>query len=321
MLTSKCSIKKRITAFLIDFVLILLTSLFLEFLVCLPIANNSFSYGEKQIELTIEKVESNLFVFVDDKYEVIVDGDDEKGDIVSSFLYGQKLINIKEYIYMNEYVGSETYILYLHKFYNLIESDSFTKLKEESNYFTDIKLSIFIDEISEEKRIEFCDKVFLQADKDVINYHEGIINSLQADVYMIQLSVEIISFAIPMIIFLYIIPLTNKYRSSIGKKIMKLGVINKFYVPCNALLLTTRFLAFMLVEVLLSLFVIGVPIVLSFVMTLIFKNGQSLHDLLSTTMVHDLSEMMPFEKIEDYAEFIKKEKEIRDRSLRRPYEN
>lgn len=321
MLTSKCSIKKRITATLIDLLIILLASLLLEFFVCLPIANNSFDYSKKQVDLTIEKVESQLFMFVDEKYEIIIDGDGDKGDIVANYQYGHKLINIKEYIYMNKNVGSEKYIEYLSKFYSQIKTDNFIKLKTESGYFSDIDLNIFKEDISEENRIIFCDNVFLQADKDIINFHDGIVNKLQADVYMIQLSVEIISFVIPMIIMLYIIPLTNKYRSSVGKKIMKLGVVNKFYVPCNMLLLTTRFMSFLLIEVLLSLFVVALPLVISFVLVLLFKNGQSLHDLLSTTMVIDISEFTPFEKIEDYADFIRKEKEAKERSLRRPYEN
>ncbi len=316
MLVDKCSSKKRVTAFLIDLLIVLLTSLFFQYLIFLPIANNYFSYNEKQTNLVVEKIGSGLFVFVDNEYKVIVDFKDEEKEIISAYTSGYKLLNIKEYIYENG--NSDEYIYYLNAFYSKFDIEKFNNLKKESNNFKDGE---FISEIDESGRLKFCDDVFLEASNDIISYKEGIIDNLQANIYMIELVIEILSFLLPMIIFLYIVPLTNKYRSSIGKKIMRISVVNKFYVPCNMLLLTTRFLSFLLIEVLLSLFTIGIPLLISFILCIILKSGQCIHDLLSTTMVLDLDVFKPFEKIEEYNDFIKKEKEIKNQSLRRPYEN
>ena len=65
---------------------------------------------------------------------------------------------------------------------------------------------------------------------------------------------------------------------------------------------------------------LGLPLVISFLIVYFNRDGKSLHDLISFTMVLDLKEFTPFDNIEEYNKFIKDEKDVRDRSLRRPYE-
>lgn len=322
MLTNKCSLSKRISAFLIDFLIILLSSFVLKLGICFPIANNCFSFADNQKTLAYEKINSNLFVYVDSNFELVVDSTSSEEVIKEAYSNNRyRLVNINDFVSNNESVGSDIYISYLDKFYSLLESDNFNSLKSKSDLFVNIDSNLFKDDVDENERINFCNLVLKQADSDIFMYKDGIINMLQANVYLVDLLVNIIPFFVACLIFVFIIPLTSKNRSSLGKKLMKLGVTNKYYVPCNALLMTTRFLSFMLLEVLLSMFLIGIPLLISLLMALYLKNGQCIHDFLSTTLVIDLEEFTPFKSIEEYAEFIKEEKDARDRSLRRPYEN
>lgn len=322
MLISKCSVSKRFSAFCIDFLVILIVSLMLKLMVCFPIANNAFDYADNQMTLVVEKVNSYTFVYVDDDYNVVVNGDDNESRIKEVYLSNSyKLVNISEYILNNSEVASDEYIFYLEKFYSLIDSNNFIDLKNESGLFIDVNNNVFSEEIDEENRIDFCNKAFKQVDSDIILYKEGIVNSLQAQVYVIDLLINIVPYFLSCLVFLYIIPLINKNRSSLGKMVLHLGVTNKYYIPCNALLMTTRFLSFLLLEMLLSIFLIGIPLIISFLMILLLKNGQCLHDFLSTTLVIDLDSFKPFNNIQEYSDFIKEEREILERSLRKPYEN
>lgn len=320
MLSKKCSLLKRIFAFSIDFVIIILARFIIEFAVCYPILKNTTTYYQDQQTLFVEKVQCHLFVVVDKEYQIIVDSNNSEEEIISAYQNKYLLVNLSEYINKQKNADSDVYLSYLDKFYVDIDNDNYQEMKVNSGLFLDAENNVFLETVSESERIAFCNKLLKNADQVIIKYKDGIINSLQADVYLINLIVLCISFGIPLFVFLYLVPVFSKYKNTIGKKITKLAVVNSFYVPCNALLLLTRFLTLVLIEVLLSLFLIGLPFIGSFVMIILTKNGKSLHDLLATTIVIDLNDFTPFDNLDQYKEFIKKEKEVQERSLRKLYE-
>lgn len=320
MLSKKCSILKRLSAFLIDVIIILVARFIIEFAFCYPILKNTTTYYQDQERLFVEKVQCHLFVVVDKDYQIIADSSNSEEEIISSYQNRYLLVNLSEYVNKQKDADSSVYLSYLDKFYVDIDNENYQEMKENSGLFLDVEKNIFLESVSENERIEFCNKLLKNADQVIIKYKDGIINSLQANVYVINLTVLCVSYGIPLFIFFYLVPVFSKYKNTIGKKITKLAVVNSFYVPSNALLLLTRFLTIVLIEVLLSLFLIGLPLIGSFVMILLTKNGKSLHDLLATTIVIDLNDFTPFDNLDQYKEFIKKEKEVKERSLRKVYE-
>ena len=65
----------------------------------------------------------------------------------------------------------------------------------------------------------------------------------------------------------------------------------------------------------------GIPLIVSFVISLINSEGKSLHDLACFTLVLDLKDFTPFKDKEEFDKYVKDEDDFRDKSLRRPYEN
>ena len=61
MPTNKCSILKKIYAFLIDFVIILITSLVFEMACSIPLFNVCFSFQNKCNTLIVEQVKTGLY--------------------------------------------------------------------------------------------------------------------------------------------------------------------------------------------------------------------------------------------------------------------
>ena len=81
-----------------------------------------------------------------------------------------------------------------------------------------------------------------------------------------------------------------------------------------------RVLAIYIFEVVCGFFTFGLTALISFLMMLILHNGKCLHDVLSFSQVIDTTLFTPFKNINEYKEFIEKEKLNTDRSLRKPYE-
>jgi len=318
MLTDKSPFYKRLSAFLIDLFIILVAALILDVAITRPCLNHFGGYKKTQQNLLVERVKSYLFVVVNEDYEVVFDGDSSEEEILNGVNAKNSLYNIRQYVLLNEEVGSETYLNYLTKFYTIVDISILNSLKEESSIFENNQ---FIDSVSEEDRLTFCGNVFKKADKDISLYKEGTIIKLTHQMSYFTVLSYVINYGITSFIFLWLLPLLSKYRQTIGKRFMKLAVVNKFYIPANVLILSTRYLALMLIEVVLSSFILYLPLIISGILVLVTKNGNSLHDYLSTSQVIDLERFIPFNNMKEYQDFINQEKEALDRSLRRPYEN
>lgn len=317
MLTDKSPFYKRLSAFLIDLFIILVSALFLDVLITKPCFNQFGGYNETQKNLLVERVKSYLFVVIDKNYEIVFDGDSLEEDILNGMDSNKKICNIRQFVSLNENVGSETYLKYLTSFYTMLDINILDTMKIESHLFEGDN---FIEGVSEEDKITFCDNVFKKADKDILLYKDGIIVNLTHKISTITVLSNVINYGVTSFIFLWLIPVLSKYRQSIGKRFMKLSVVNKFYVPANIFVLSARYLSLMLIEVLLSLFILYIPLIASCIMVLVLKNGNSIHDFLSTSQVVDLESFTPFDSLKDYQDYINKEKEALDKSLRRPYE-
>ena len=85
MLTNKCSILKRIYAFLIDLCLIAITSLIFEYACCIPFFNSAFHLEEKSNQVIVEQVKTGLYFFVDNEYNVISSKENTEEEIISSY--------------------------------------------------------------------------------------------------------------------------------------------------------------------------------------------------------------------------------------------
>lgn len=317
MLTNKCSILKRIYAFLIDLCLIVITSLIFEYACCIPLFNSAFHLEEKSNQVIVEQVKTGLYFFVDNEYNVISSKENTEEEIISSYKKSYTLVDLKSLVDNSSKYDSEFYLTGLNYFYSIYDENILNEMKSQSELFTNDN---FNENVKEEDRIAFCNQVYNKVNKDINNYKDGLISSLLFELSSLRILLFALSYLIPILIFLFVIPLCNKNRASLGQKFLKLAVVDKYYVPSGVLFMLLRVLAIYIFEVVCGFFTFGLTALISFLMMLILHNGKCLHDVLSFSQVIDTTLFTPFKNINEYKEFIEKEKLNTDKSLRKPYE-
>lgn len=317
MLTNKCSILKRIYAFLIDLCLIVITSLIFEYACCIPFFNSAFHLEEKSNQVIVEQVKTGLYFFVDNEYNVISSKENTEEEIISSYKKSYTLVDLKSLVDNSSKYDSEFYLTGLNYFYSIYDENILNEMKSQSELFTNDN---FNENVKEEDRIAFCNQVYNKVNKDINNYKDGLISSLLFELSSLRILLFALSYLIPILIFLFVIPLCNKNRASLGQKFLKLAVVDKYYVPSGVLFMLLRALAIYIFEVVCGFFTFGLTALISFLMMLILHNGKCLHDVLSFSQVIDTTLFTPFKNINEYKEFIEKEKLNTDKSLRKPYE-
>lgn len=174
-----------------------------------------------------------------------------------------------------------------------------TKIYENDSDVTMIatkaKLKIFF-ESEFEKALNF-----LSLDNDCLDYARTITTT---NILQIVFSVTI-SFSV----FYLIVPICTKYRQTLGKKLMNIAIVSR-----NTGLLATkiqiliRFISFYLIEVLLSVFILALPLLISFTMLFFSKSRVALHDYFSATLCVDYREIPVFSTREELEMYYQKSK-------------
>ena len=91
------------------------------------------------------------------------------------------------------------------------------------------------------------------------------------------------------ITYLFIPLIFNKGKKTIGKLVFKIGVVNKNLLNVSNKQYFLRFLIFLFLEVILSIFTFLIPIIISFNMIFFTKNKQCLHDYIMHFQLVDTS--------------------------------
>lgn len=120
------------------------------------------------------------------------------------------------------------------------------------------------------------------------------------------------------LVVLFLIPLWLKNGQTIGKKLMRLGLVDNQGLKVKPINLFMRFLiGWFVFETALSLILMmfmGLPIfiLISALVALMTKNKRALHDIIGSTIVVNLDKMVVYETIEERIAAIKEEKEFRE---------
>lgn len=87
--------------------------------------------------------------------------------------------------------------------------------------------------------------------------------------------------------YVFIIPLCNKDKATIGNKILKLKLCSSTGEKVTWIQLFMRFVAFFAVELITSLTFIGIPFIISIILMIFTKNNKLIHDFLAYTYIQD----------------------------------
>ncbi len=104
------------------------------------------------------------------------------------------------------------------------------------------------------------------------------------NIFIVQLLIVLISFIVSILVFYLLFPLIFKRgNKSLGKLIFRFGSLNEKGLCLTKKDFFIKFLWFFLIEVILSIFTIGIPFIFSVGMMFISKNKQNFNEYMSKT--------------------------------------
>lgn len=320
---------RRITAAIIDFLTMALLAV-IFYIISNSIAQITPSYIQANDIVDSVRHDSGLYVHSDgiygesDSYEYVNEYFQDNPDEMAGSLMYQYLTNVidgREYQihgnvgfaqYMGRYdVSYEEEILKLFDTYRLQATiNNVPVFDEEFNIINgnsqkDVALNILCPFIQDE---------LISYLSYIPNYYESLTFITRSIIY-IQIPIPII---FSNLIVFYIVPLCFKRdKKTLGRLLFKIGLVNKNMLYVNFKTFTLRFLIFLFVEIILSIFTFVLPLIISFTMMLVTKNKQCLHDyILNIQEIDETIDKVYYSYDEAYLDKINKDPKHVDFKLR-----
>lgn len=264
---------KRIFAFFIDILCTLLIAINLNNFLFSNLTRESLGTTALEEKYKDRLVDSHLYIQKDDGLCYSID-----------MINHDNSMNEEEYI---QYLDEKLTLFYLDEDFECSNIEQYNELKKNKEdifkYDTTLNTYIYLDNVDNETKLKFYkDAVTYSIDKVLVNDEliEDYLNQILRN-GLISLSM---SFMASMFIFFLIIPLMNKNRSTIGKYMFKIGLIDlKTKEILSRQQYTLRFIVLFL-ETVISLMCYGGVLLISFALTIFTKNNSSLHDFAAKSM-------------------------------------
>ncbi len=294
---TKASNFKRLGAAMMDFCIALIVSLLFLNFIAMPIADASVHLSEKREEYSEILFEAGLFVYIHREgelesyhYQIVADtfSSEEEKKIQKDL--GKEDSNYGYAALDDAYlkITPLQYNQYLTQFYSKInKTDVYEEHKKNCSLFENGNLKNEEDFLNQR---DFFDKEYqsLMSDATYLNlYEDGIIVSTYSIISTTEWLVTIISFFLSFLIFYLLIPMFTKYHGTLGKMMMNMALVHqKTGYIASRVAVFIRFLVFLILEVVASLYLFGLPLIASIILLFVL-DGRSLHDLLAKTIVVD----------------------------------
>ena len=283
-------VSKRVFAFLIDILCTLLIAINLNNFVFSNLTKESLGTTVLEQKYKERLEDSHLYILKEDGLCYSID-----------IINYDNSMNEEEYIL---YLDTQLTLFYLDEDFECSNIEQYNELKKNNEdifkYDNILNTYVYLENVDNEAKLKFYkDAVTYSIDKVLVNDEqvENYLNQIMRN-GLISLSM---SFMASMFIFFLIIPMINKNRSTIGKYMFKIGLID---MNTKEILsrqqYTLRFIVLFL-ETTISLMCYGGVLLISFAFTIFTKNNSSLHDFASKSMPIDLI---------SYSKFIEEEGEL-----------
>lgn len=283
-------VSKRVFAFLIDILCTLLIAINLNNFVFSNLTKESLGTTVLEQKYKERLEDSHLYILKEDGLCYSID-----------IINYDNSMNEEEYIL---YLDTQLTLFYLDEDFECSNIEQYNELKKNNEdifkYDNILNTYVYLENVDHEAKLKFYkDAVTYSIDKVLVNDEqvENYLNQIMRN-GLISLSM---SFMASMFIFFLIIPMINKNRSTIGKYMFKIGLID---INTKEILsrqqYTLRFIVLFL-ETTISLMCYGGVLLISFAFTIFTKNNSSLHDFASKSMPINLI---------SYSKFIEEEGEL-----------
>lgn len=277
----KASLNNRLAAACLDIFILMMGFILLNNFFVIPIFNLTSDYNQVYDTYVQELVDSRM-------YE-----EDENNNVIF----------VLDNFTLDELTTYDEIITYN---YNLEEysTNGPSALEEFKNSKTDMMKEYFTydqetdtytpNQDNESEILTFYSNAFNDLSSFLLVNNETLANAYSKLNFYNQIE-RFISILIVSIVLYIVIPLILKNGQTIGKKVLKVYVVecDKEGLGLSTSKLLLREGTFVVVEVILSMFTYYIPLILSLIVLVATKNRVSLHDVVSRTMVIDTLEDIP----------------------------
>lgn len=280
---------RKIAATLFDGACIAVVALLLISFALSPLLNLVTHYNTVQVNYKARLEESHLYVKEKDVLYEIRELKEEKK-------------TKEEYI---QFLDEQLLAFYQEESFENAKIETYYEAKEKSKYFVlseDGTWTVKAGTTSEELVTFYEGEV-----KTALNLlaHDDLCITLARKITIHWISVFGLGILIPILLFCFLFPMVLRNRCTLGKKICSIGVVSrKDGLLAKRSQMCIRFLVFLSLEVILSIFLFGIPLLVSFTMMCFTKEGTSLHDYLSATITVDTRACLLFETKEEYFQYL-----------------
>ena len=277
----KASLNNRLAAACLDIFILMMGFILLNNFFVTPIFNLASDYNQVYDTYVQELVDSRMYK------------EDENNNVIF----------VLDNFTLDELTTYDEIITYN---YNLEEysTNGPSALEEFKNSKTDMMKEYFTydqetdtytpNQDNESEILTFYSNAFNDLSSFLLVNNETLANAYSKLNFYNQIE-RFISILIVSIVLYIVIPLILKNGQTIGKKVLKVYVVecDKEGLGLSTSKLLLREGTFVVVEVILSMFTYYIPLILSLIVLVATKNRVSLHDVVSRTMVIDTLEDIP----------------------------
>ncbi len=277
----KASLNNRLAAACLDIFILMMGFILLNNFFVIPIFNLTSDYNQVYDTYVQELMDSRMYK------------EDENNNVIF----------VLDNFTLDELTTYDEIITYN---YNLEEysTNGPSALEEFKNSKTDMMKEYFTydqetdtytpNEDNESEILTFYSNAFNDLSSFLLVNNETLANAYSKLNFYNQIE-RFISILIVSVVLYIVIPLILKNGQTIGKKVLKVYVVecDKVGLGLSTSKLLLREGTFVVVEVILSMFTYYIPLILSLIVLVATKNRVSLHDVVSRTMVIDTLEDIP----------------------------
>ncbi len=297
----KASPLKRIGAAFIDLGLTYIVCYLLLSSLVMPITYSTTPYIEDTYKAYESLVDLGVVVIgqtaveIDNGYVITIYADYESSEAERAEALNKVKTENSEYNYCyltdeKLQITSEELDRYLTHFYNEIgESDKYLKQKNDNNsLFTNGEINPSAKEDEVKSFLTTIASSWME-EQSIGSYKDGEVARQITKVGVYGFVTNAIAMALSLIIFYFVIPVISKRRMTLGKRMMALTIVDiKTMEIASRPRVFLRSLFFVLVGLVPSFYVMGLPLVLFIIIMLLNNKGRTVEDFVTSTMVVDM---------------------------------
>lgn len=286
---------KRCFAFLFDLMCLFIFSTFLNSTIVPALQKNFYNQEDLKNQVLERLLSTHLYVENEEKkdtYYLIYN------------MYTEDNVSEEDKLKYIDLMENNLNLLITEANFSCYTMDDLTNLKAEAEnvfYFNqELNQFEYVEGVETDAKVDFYRSACKDAYKKITTKDDFIVTSFKKINRINMIEIMSCLTVVGIVIFL-VIPLCSKKGQTLGKKMNGLALVEKEDQPIRKMTIVFRYLILFFVEIIASIFLYGIPLLISLTIMCFSKKRGALHDVILSTKTI-LAESYPQKKSEDDSE-------------------